>query len=160
MIASIRLERKGGDMLKKLSAISCAMLLVLGVACAANAIPFADANGPYTGFIGEAVTLDGSGSTWSGSNPITLYEWDYDTDGTYDYSSPTQPIWSVVYPAIVPTVYTATIRVTDGIGEVDTFSSSVSITSRDAPPVPEPSTLLLLGSGLVGLAGFRRKFKK
>jgi len=27
-------------------------------------------------------------------------------------------------------------------------------------PIPAPSTILILGTGLVGLVGFRRKFRK
>jgi len=36
----------------------------------------------------------------------------------------------------------------------------VRTTPGNAPPVPEPATLLLFGSGLLGLAGLRKKFKK
>ena len=35
----------------------------------------------------------------------------------------------------------------------------IPIFGSDGVPIPEPSTMLLIGTGLVGLAGFRRRLK-
>jgi hypothetical protein len=43
-----------------------------------------------------------------------------------------------------------------GIGNAATVTATVTNTSA---PIPEPATVLLLGSGLVGIAGFRKRFR-
>lgn len=75
--------------------------------------------------------------------------------GTYDRSVTRTFDFGATFTGITPGTYDFEIAGT--VDGVRTAFEGDSITVR---PVPEPATLLLVGSGLIGLAGFRRKFKK
>ena len=91
-----------------------------------NNNPDADANGPYNGFFDDFITLDGSGSTDSDGN-IILYEWDFEDDGVYDWSSTTSGVVKNRYPA---GVYTARLKVTDDDYATDEDTATVTITAN------------------------------
>ncbi|HDH06646.1 MAG TPA: choice-of-anchor D domain-containing protein [Nitrospirae bacterium] len=106
--------------------------------------PVSDPGGPYTGAEGQAITLDGSGSTDS-DGTISLYEWDIDNDGTFDYSS-SSPAQSHTYAQ--QGIYAINLRVTDDLGATDeaTTTATVSDTSPTADFTGSPT------SGLAPLA--------
>jgi PKD repeat protein len=71
------------------------------------------------------ISFAGTGTTPAGT--ITKYEWDFEGDGTYDFSSPSNASTTHIYNA--PGVYTASLRVTNstGLTGIDTVDISVDI---------------------------------
>jgi PKD repeat protein len=85
-------------------------------------------SGPLTGNAPLTVNFNGTGTPSSGRT-IAKYEWDFNGDGVFDYSSATTPSTSFQYTS--PGVFTAAFRVTDstGVTSFDTVDITVNISA-------------------------------
>jgi len=104
--------------------------------------PVANAGGPYATPANVNVAVNGCASRHENPDKfLVTYEWDLDNDGTYDVSN-AAPNCNVTVPAFAETGsdYSAniTLRVTDNVGDTDTSSAQINITSGNIAPVANP----------------------
>ena len=99
--------------------------------------PIADADGPYTIYVGDTLTLDASGST-DDYNDIVSYVWDLDNNGSFETDARGQPVFDVNYTylqslgLIVDHTYDIHLKVTDSEGQSDVNDSTLTIVPKPA----------------------------
>ena len=94
-----------------------------------NQTPVADADGPYTGQAGVAVTFDGSASD-DPDGSITTYAWDFGDGNTGSGVTPT-------HTYATADLYNVTLTVTDNESASDADSTHALIDVSQQPPVAD-----------------------
>lgn len=97
----------------------------------ANVPPTADANGPYSGTVGVAVTFDGSAST-DPDGSIVSYDWDFG-DGTSAVDAGATP--THIYN--VDSTFNVALTVTDNAGATGVDTTTATIGLGNQPPVAD-----------------------
>jgi PKD repeat protein len=91
-----------------------------------NDLPLANANGPYTGVVGNSIVFDASSS--ADEEGISTYTWDLG-DGTVTYGA------IVTHHYAAAGTYTVQLKVIDTDGAEDTATTTAEITDVPAQPI-------------------------
>ncbi len=126
--------------------------------------PVADADGPYSIYVGDVLTLDASGST-DADDDIVSYMWDLDDNGSFETDAGSQEVFDVNYTyleslgLLVDNTYTIHLKVTDSESQSDTSDSTLTIVPKpalklavDIKPVSCPNPVNVKSKGVLPIA--------
>ena len=103
---------------------------------------------------GSTIQFNGTATDEDGF--IVLYEWDFDGDGVYEWSSSDNGQTTKIYNSV--NLYKAVLKVTDNDGFTDTDSVILTIAPADEDESSLPSVSLIFTLVSIGLmARYRRK---
>ncbi len=94
---------------------------------------------PNPALVGQAVTFDASATTDPEGKGIARYEWDYDSNGTFDADTGSNPKATHAFPSAG--TFTVTLRVTDNPSAEGAFERVNTVTGQvvvNQPPANKP----------------------
>jgi probable HAF family extracellular repeat protein len=110
-------------------------------------LPIANADGPYTIYVGDTLTLDASGSTDEHNN-IVSYLWDLDDNNSFETDAGGNAVFDVNYTylqslgLLVGNTYNIHLKVTDSGG-----LSSIATTTLTILPIPALKVIIDIKPG-------------